>query len=208
MSSNVSLTPTSLIMRPDLCFYCRDQATRDVHTHIRLYGIRTCDNHAAAANRDCKAYLHEMGKVTIRDAFHNMAIKVLLDILTNEVYIVRTNGALDNCWTLNNKELIEPLPLSRIGEDWCVPMIRQGHVTKNVAIKSFLRQEVKEANMESVPADMETIVADALKALTDGIYIAEYNEHKYLGTPGAVQETSGVKTVWVGDHEVRVYDVA
>ena len=208
MSSIVSLTPTSLIMRPDVCFYCRDQATRDVHTHIYLYGIRSCDDHAAAAIRDCKAYLHEVGKVTIHEAFNNPVLKALLNILTTEVHILRTNGTLDNCWTLNNKVLIEPPPLSRIGEDWCVPLIRQGHITKNVMIKSFLHPEIKAANLASFPVEMDTIVTNALKVLNNGLYIAEYNEHKQLGSPVTVQETPGVKKVWAGDQEVRVYDVA
>ena len=208
MSSIVSLIPTSLIMRPDACFYCQNAATHDVQTHIYLYGIRSCEVHLAAAIRDCKAYLHEIGKVTIHEAFNNPVLKALLNILTTEVHILRTNGTLDNCWTLNNKDLIEPPPLSRIGEDWCVPMIRQGHITKNVMIKSFLHPEIKTANMSSVPADMDTIVTNALKVLNNGLYIAEYNEHKQLGAPGTVQETPGVKKVWAGDQEVRVYDVA
>lgn len=195
-------------MRPDVCFYCHNQATQDVHTHIYLYGIRSCDNHTAAANRDCKAYLHEVGKLTIHDAFNNPALKALLNILTTEVHILRTNGTLDNCWTLNNKDLIEPPPLSRISGDWCVPLIRQGHITKNVAIKSFLQAEVKAANVASFPEDLEDIVTNALNTLNNGLYIAEYNEHKQLGTPGTVQETPGVKKVWAGDQEVRVYDVA
>ena len=53
-----------------------------------------------------------------------------------------------------------------------------------------------------------TVVTNALKVLNDGLYITEYNEHKQLGTPGTVQETPGVKKVWAGDQEVRVYDVA
>jgi len=199
-----SLVPTSLVMRPDVCFYCQEEPTCDIHTHMRTFGIRSCNIHKTYAKRDCNAYLHSIGKVTLYDAEQNAAIMPFLALLENEVYILRTNGNLDDCWTLNKHDIYEPLPLTCLNGEWVVPMIRKGHITKNVEIKSFLSPVVKSANKDRMPDDLEDRITNALKALDDGLYITDFNAHNLLGEPGSVQETSGITSVWAPNGEVRV----
>ncbi len=201
-----SIEPTSLVMRYNRCFYCKADSTGD-YGESHIFGIRHCAAHATAARRDYGAFLHKIDKVALYDAYNNAQLHPLLTFLeTTDMNIRRTNGIIENNWHLRQPNYADFVRICKIGEDWCVPMIHNSHITKNVPLVHFLETTILVANANILPENFTQMVANALMVLEAGIYRSFYMEAASLNPPSPIEETCGVVIYDTEVGQVRVFE--
>jgi len=201
-----SVEPTSLIMRDNRCAYCNNESVSD-YGEIYLFGISHCHEHVLAARRDYNAYLHKNNHVTLYDAFTNIHLRPLLTFLeNNDVHVSRTNGIIENNWRLRKANFADFIRISKINNMWCVPMIHNNHITKNVPIISFLNPEILISNAAVFPLNFVQMIQDALTILDAGIYINFYQEYAILNNGPIPIEPCGVVVYNTPVGPVRVFE--
>ena len=187
-----TIEPTSLVMRYNRCFYCSADSTGD-YGESHIFGIRHCAAHATAARRDYGAFLHTIDKVALHDAYNNAQLNPLLIFLeTTDMNIRRTNGTIENNWRLRQPNYADFIRICKIGDEWCVPMIHNNHITKNVPLVHFIEPTILAANANNLPENFTQMIRDALKILEAGIYHSFYMEAKFLNPASPIEETCGV----------------
>lgn len=203
---SLSVEPTSLVMRYNRCFYCNNDSTGD-YGEMYLFGIRYCDNHIYSARRDYSAFLHKIDKVAIYDAFNNAQLRPCLTCLEmTDMNIRRTNGMIENQWHLRRHNYDEFVRICKIADEWCVPMIHNNHITKNVPLTHFLETDILAANANVLPMNFVQMVNDALAALKAGIYRTFYEETASLNLAPQLEETGGVVVYDTAAGPVRVLE--
>lgn len=204
------LQPCSLVMRKSACFYCGAEYKGDYRIQWTV-GIRYCAEHKSWATRDCRAYMHENKVVKVKDALEDPRLFALLEYFLNNVHILRTSGAIDSGWKLNQGTVCDPTYIACVQDKWSIPMtVPTGDIHKNVYMPAFLHPTVIGAN-PGFPPDIADRITSAITILTEGFYKADYVQHLQLLSPGSAttveelpevglfQTADGQKVrVWVG----------
>jgi len=202
-----TLIPTSLVMRQCVCFYCGAEDSGAVLVDWR-FGMKVCEIHRPNAERDCRAYLHGQNFVRIEDAKAFPPLKKFLDILVAHplLRVERTNGSIENDWSLRMGNYIEPAFFSK-SDRWGVPMYcKRINMNKTVPIINFLRPELIIGML--LPADWSAIVEDVIDCLENGVYKADAEAYDYARNHDEsekIVETEGVATVIYEGRLERVY---
>lgn len=203
---SLSIEPTSLVMRYNRCFYCNNDSTGD-YGEMYLFGIRYCDNHIHSARRDYSAFLHKMDKVALFDAYRNAQLRPLLLCLEDtDVHVRRTSGIIENNWRFRQANTIDFIRISKINYTWCMPMIHNNKITKNIPLTHFLEADILAANAAVLPDNFAQMVHDALAVLEAGIYRSFYEEATSLHPAIPVEETCGVIMYDTAAGPVRVFE--
>jgi len=188
-----ALYPTSLNMRPCVCFYCSADYENDERTLGEAFGIRYCAEHKATAKRDSNAYLHEVGHVKTGDALAHAVLGPLLEHLKTPTTIRRSNGTWDGGWEL---ECGFSTTLKREGGVWHIPMKNEEKgITKGVALPTFCDEAFVVHNPHLSPLDF----AAAKAVLDEGVYAA------WCSPPSHVPETSNIHTLCINGSVARVF---
>ena len=161
------LEPASLCMRFSRCQYCGSDDYNDMSIS-HMIGIRYCPDHSEWAKRDCKAYLHKLNLVDVKDALNIPILKDLMQVLMSPTDVIRSNGNRDNDWKLLiTHHLEETAFIKMVHGNWSVPMIKESNdLQKVVAINNL--------------PGLNPILAKAvIEVLENGIYKDYYNLHKF-----------------------------
>jgi hypothetical protein len=180
-------TPVSLVMRTNECFYCPEDGVRQVLI-VDNFGLLCCKAHESAAERDCNAYLHTIGRVRFQDAAE--ALKPFFDALPSTFPTVRKSGAIDPGWSvIGGREEF----LIRDNGEWYLRLEKRGsNLSRCASLRSFL-----DAGVPGVTVDL---VESAIAALNTGLYAADVAAQKGLHLE-RVKEAAGVhKAVYDGVH--------
>jgi len=192
-----TLVPRNLRMTTITCFYCGAPDTQFQETE-RLFGLKHCAIHKAAAIRDCKAYLHTSKAVTMKDAFAHPIVGQLMTLVKELVGfpVLRSSGVYQDGWTLNTNQFAYNTNLV-CTDEWMIPVINLKEDTiKHIPISSFKMTH---------PEFTETIDA-AVFCLIDGIYTREYEEvQSLLEMPEEYPEISGIETIEFQGGTARIF---
>jgi len=133
-----------------------------------MIGIRYCPDHSEWAKRDCKAYLHSLNLVDIKDAMDTPILKDLMQILMLPTDIIRSNGDHDSHWKLYITNCFEETAFIKVvNGNWYVPMVKESiQMQKTVAINKL-------------PGLDPILIKSSLEVLENGIYKDYYNLHKF-----------------------------
>lgn len=200
-----ALEPRRLVMTTSHCFYCDkyDEDNMDWYLVDILFGIKCCKEHKILAERDCKAYMHLNKMVHMNNALENPQIKKFIEYLGNDIQIKRTNGSIDNGWTIKKSDFDSIASLSVYKDKgWSVTMekVINGDLTnKRVTFSSLLDPELK----YSKDNEFTMLYHSAMSELDHGLYI----EH-YLTQPKTQEFLDGdyITTIEVDGKKVRVYN--
>ena len=191
-----TMYPTSLVMRPSVCFYCGKNSENDERTLGESFGIRYCTEHKATAKRDSDAYLHEQGYVKTSDALAHAVLGPLLEHLKTPTTIRRSNGTWDGGWELEHGFLCENASLKRENGVWHIPMKnKERGIMKGASLPSFCDEAFAVHNPHLPPLDF----AAAKAALDEGVYAA------WSSPPSHVPETQNVHTICVNGNLIRAF---
>jgi hypothetical protein len=159
--------PYSLSMRRSECAYCKVYAAHHA-TIVHLFGIICCAEHLPLARRDCNAWLHRARQVRLSDAREHPALRHFFQALPATFSAVRSNGDVDPGWFL--PESTDRLLCLNSAGAWSVPIQKlvgggDDRIERGAAFSSFL--------VAGVPGITPELVADAVAALSDGLYKAD-----------------------------------
>jgi hypothetical protein len=194
-----ALIPASLCMRVCACFYCGSSTNyQDVNIEY-LYGIRTCPDHKAWAERDCRAHCHRLKTVPLAWIADSPKLAPILEQFKNRTISVRrSSGDLDSGWTLGSTSRYESDYIQKCKDVWALPLVNiDKEVQKKVSIQDILREN---------PELNATVFEEAIVALEDGIYKAEFDAHTLAAGSGnttELPEEPCVGMVWYQDRFVR-----
>ena len=203
-----TLIPTSLVMRRCECFYCGAEDTGAVLVDWR-FGMKVCGLHRPNAERDCRAYLHRQNFVRIEDAMKIPALKKFLDVLAvhPQLVVERTNGTMDDDWSLRIGSPMEPASFSKNEERWGVPLYNKRlNLNKTVPIINFLRLDIN--GRMTLPADWHAIIEGVIDTLKEGIYKADAEAYDYARNHDdseIITETAGVAGIIYEGREERIF---
>ena len=129
--------------------------------------------------------MHENKVVKVKDALEDPRLSELLQYFLKDVHVLRTNGALDGGWKLNQGTVCDPTYLACVQDKWSIPMtVPTCDIHKNVYMPAFLNPAVIAAN-PGFPDDITDRITSAITILTEGFYKADYIQHLQLLSPGA-----------------------
>ena len=207
---NACLNPRSLVMTRCECFYCF--ACPDTHT-VQIeynFGIKACDNHHAAAIRDCNAFQHRMGIINMSKAIKHPKLKPFFDCLPAYIPVKRSSGLIENDWTLNPGVFpnTEYLAFCKIRNAWTLPVMKEsGDICKKILLSDFLESEI----LAKLPADFNAKFNDFVAILDNGLY-AEDNAiyEQIMNDPNLadVPDIPEIQTVLLNGVAVRVLTLA
>jgi len=203
-----TLEPTSLIMRPCACFYCGAEDKCVVLIEYS-FGIKVCHAHKPRAERDCRAYLHRHGLVRLKDTMEHSEIRRFLDILKAHPFVLveRTNGTIEDDWSLREGNHFEPAFFSRTEDRWGVPLYNKRlNLNKTVPIINFLRSDIN--GKMTIPVDWQSIIEGVLDILNEGVYKADVEAYDYARNHDeseTITETPGVATIIYEGREERIF---
>jgi hypothetical protein len=208
------LVPRSLVMTTVNCFYCGHSESRFIQIN-HLFGLKACEHHVLAAQRDCKAYMHEQKMVLFRDADRHPVLSRLLTVLRElpSFPVMRSSGEVQPGWIFQIDTFGDENCIASHDGEWKVPvrLPNPDHdstkdLQKFTPIANFLLPCINE-QIQGLPHDFHTLVNEALFCLIDGVYMKEYEEVKvikFLSCQDEIPETDGVYPVQLGDSVVRV----
>jgi hypothetical protein len=171
--------------------------------------MKVCEIHRANAERDCRAYLYRQNFVRIEDAIEIPALKTFLDVLAAHPQLVveRTNGTMDDDWSLRIGSPMEPAFFSKNEERWGVPMYcKRINQNKTVPIINFLRPEISIGMV--LPANWSTIIEGVIDVLKEGVYKAEAEAYDYARNHDdseIITETAGVAGIIYEGSTERIF---
>ena len=203
-----TLEPTSLIMRACACFYCGAEDKCVVLIEYS-FGMKVCRAHKPLAERDCRAYLHRHGLVHLKESTRNTELGRFLDILKAHpsLLVERTNGTIEDDWSLREGNHFEPAFFSRTEDRWGVPLYcKRINMNKTVPIINFLRPDIN--NRMTLPADWQSIIEGVLDILNEGVYKADAEAYDYSRNHDeseTITETPGVATIIYEGREERIF---
>lgn len=208
------LVPKSLVMTTVACFYCGHPESRSIQIRY-LFGLKACEHHVAAAQRDCKAYMHEQKMVRFRDADRHPVLSRLLTVLRElqSFPVMRSSGEVQPGWIFQTDTFGDDDCIASDAGEWKVPvrLPNPGHdsttdLQKFTPIANFLIPQINE-QIQGLPHDFENLVRESLFCLIDGVYTKEYEEVKvikFLNCQDQVPETDGVYPIHYGDSVGRI----
>jgi hypothetical protein len=164
----VRVIPKNLCMRKMVCEYCdmKLETVKDI-VILRLFGIRTCDEHVKCGIRDVEAYLHENNYVNINTVSLDHELSPFIDMIAKPDFTFSEsfNGIHEKGWKL----LVDPTEFTYIikrNMQWCIPAYLP---SKGDQMYMSL------INLINGDPTSNTIVDNAIKTLEKGIYIDSYN---------------------------------
>ena len=165
-----ALVPGSLRMRVCACFYCGASENYNDFSIEYLWGIRACPEHKAWAERDCRAECHRTDTVPLPWVRTIPRLAPLLEQLKDRnLNVRRSSGELQSGWRLAPTSYLDTYHIQKCQDVWTVPLLNaQEELTKRVSIQDILKEN---------PELDATILNDALAALEEGIFAAEFNAH-------------------------------
>ena len=189
MQSSQIQIPIRLVQTPLRCFYCGRFADHHICSGD-LEGIIACEDHIAVARRDCQAFLHQTGKVLLRDAIEHPGLKPFFDalMLLPTFSTVRSSGALDEGWCIpEHLRTGHGRICKNPAGDWAIPIEKEAEgIGRGATFKSFL--------VAGVPGITEELVATAVAALEAGLYRDSAEEQACLeAEAAAVAAVVGVR---------------
>jgi len=181
-----TLTPQRLVMTTSACFYCG--AVQAKWTVIEyLFGLNACSSHAAAALRDCRAYMHEKKMVKFSDAYKHPILGSFLKMLKDVLFpVLRSSGDLQEGWSLNTFDTF----IMHTDGEWMVPVHRvvNGEETFTKYTPIF--------NLKLAGIFDASLIDETVFCLIDGIYTKEYETVQIIRlsgvASGVVPEIAGV----------------
>lgn len=90
------MDPQRLVLLQQSCFYCGDTEDVQCARIHHLFGILHCPEHAAAAEEDCREYMHSQGIVRFSDAQAHLEIGPFLEALGTNIPVLRTSGDVED----------------------------------------------------------------------------------------------------------------
>ena len=102
-----------------------------------LFGIKFCESHEGSAERDIKAYMHHRGLVKMEDAVKHPALSAVFAALSDKFPVKRTNGEIQDGWSLDYGLNVNPTFVKRTNNLWTVPARYGDDLFKNVPIEGF-----------------------------------------------------------------------
>jgi hypothetical protein len=199
------LIPRTLVMTPCICFYC-GAAETGMNLVGYLYGLKTCDKHAALGERDCKAWLHQNKSVRLWDQDAIPELAAFLDHYKGGFPVRRSNGEVQEGWKFQSGSGLEPPLIMNVGGDWYAKCFyyRAGSETEEAI---HIQRGAKLTDFDNT-----VLVRELLRALDQGVYKNDYEEHlrhykeeeetEFPDGPGILEMVIGdrVRRVWVGGH--------
>ena len=180
-----SLKPRRLVMTKMECFYC-GKPPKGTKLTEELYGLKHCENHEAAAQRDCNAYLHEYKVVLIKDAYNHEIIGRFLRSIKNGFPVLRSSGEIQSGWKLHELGW-EATAIRYVNTDWCIQCLLRspdGDYTKDilkyVPILNFKMDAIYKSIQHEVPEDFLWLVDQTVLSMIEGVYVKEYEEVQKL----------------------------
>ena len=181
--------PRSLILRAQVCDYCRsnlyigNESTQSNNASVCImhnFGILSCKEHGAWAKRDCKAYLGQRGRIQMADAERVPEIKLFLDTLRQRedgFPVVRSCGDIDHGWQISGWSVERPDHITKTPTgEWSLivkTLDEKRDLVKGVYISEYLRNDIT----CHFPEGFAQTVGNALTALNSGnIYREEMLE--------------------------------
>ena len=171
--ASATLTPRRLVMTTSACFYCGAVQAKWVEIEY-LFGLNACAAHTAAAERDCRAYLHEKKMVKFSDAYKHPILGQFLKMLKGVSFpVLRSSGELQAGWMLNTNPLDRSsfFMHNELDGEWMVPVRREGAAGEEALTKCTPIFNLKMANLFST-----TLIDETVFCLVDGVYTLEYEE--------------------------------
>jgi hypothetical protein len=180
--------PTYMGMAPLICSYCRRPGNH--HTCSGdLEGIISCEDHQSLARRDCQAFLHQTGKVLLRDAMEHPDLKPFFDALPATFSTIRSNGATDEGWSIPDHLVAcnGRICKSPAGE-WALPIEKEAErIGRCASFQSFLTAKV--------PGITSELVAATLSVLDAGVYRAANDEQVCIAAATGVRPDTPEKVL-------------
>ena len=203
--------PRSLILREQVCDYCRvklyvgNESTPSNNASVCImhtFGILCCNEHAAWAKRDCNAYLGRRGRIRMADAETVPAIKGFLDALRERkggFPVVRTYGDIDHGWQISGWSVERPDHICKTPTgEWLLlvkTLDEKRDLVKGVYISEYLRNDIT----CHFPEGFAQTVGNALTALNSGnIYgeeMLEWNELSQEPDNGHIPDPAYIQKV-------------
>jgi hypothetical protein len=136
-------------------------------------------------------------------------IRRFLDILKAHPFVLveRTNGTIEDDWSLREGNHFEPAFFSRTEDRWGVPLYNKRlNLNKTVPIINFLRPDIN--GKMTIPADWQSIIEGVLDILNEGVYKADVEAYDYARNHDeseTITETPGVATIIYEEREERIF---
>ena len=180
------------------CFYCfeKDEESSPNPTMIHYnFGLRHCEKHKAAGERDCRAYMYREGMVRFKDAMKHACFQAFvrhLEELPNGFPVRRSNGELQNGWKLQ-KEItrIDPIFVLKIRGFWAITVEKDMTIQKNIPLTHF---------EGIVPQD---VLDECIKLFASEIYKKDNEEYEAYLNRDVSNEVEDIKGIVNGIYDGR-----
>jgi len=173
--SHCCYNPSNLVLIENKCFYCN--CTKEIETYQVSYnkGILTCNEHKDFCIRDINAYLHKNEIVLIHDINKYLEMKEFINVLGNNIQVIRSNGDIDNNWKIATIINDSPATLGKIKNKWGITLTKDA-IQKNVRFSDFLNEKLKYSQIEN----FSNIVNNLIILLDNGIYKEYFNQQNNM----------------------------
>ncbi len=163
----LSLEPIRLVLVPIKCFYCDHSENVYEWLICNLFGLFHCEEHEAAAKRDCEKFMRINGWVRLIDARNHSVIGPFLTALGNHIPVLRSSGAVDTNWFFANMDDAPAIKYSKSTGAWGFNLTN-GHADKFVPLADFRNPRVAPVVKEEARGMLDAVEA----TLTAGVYKA------------------------------------
>ena len=165
--SQVKLVASPMRMRmfsPE-CQYCGEVDTYYDSVGYE-YAMLSCDKHKHLAQRDAKAWCHEMGYVRFVDAVKD-PLFVESDLLSSPIKVRRSNGMIQDGWSLALPSYTSPCHLTCKDGKW---MMHAQDATLDLR-RGVLVEDLK----LSLPESLHGVVDNFVMKLDFGLYKVDHD---------------------------------
>ncbi len=189
---NTVLSPISLCMTCNACFYCGNDCDKWIQIH-HLFGIKYCSEHETLADRDCKAYMHENKQISFFVSFTIPKLKRFLDLFRYEtpdnkfcvkkVHIKRSGGIIDDNWEISFNNYTTSSWFYKYKGSWVIAVCKiEGTdiISKCINLSDFIDPELMEKNKDVYGIEIGDIINDVIKTLDDEPFREEFNVYQEL----------------------------
>ena len=199
--------PTTLIMRPSLCFYCPQPPTLQCLLGPHE-GILCCAAHLTDAQRDTDAHMARMNMVRLGDAKTDPNLERLLAGLETTFKIRRSSGLIEPGWSLLNDIQLWNYFRKYDGQWYLSAMKIEENGDRNrrqIPLSMFLEPELE------LPGVSAADIFAGIAALDAGFYNEALASQEILATAGAViseqidAPNSGIVSAIINGKECRVF---
>jgi hypothetical protein len=149
----------------------------------RLYGLKCCNDHISAGQRDCNAQLHEDKIIRLDDALNHEIIGRFLRVLKsleNGFPVLRSSGEIQNGWTVHELGW-EGTFIRWHDGDWKLHVLWKSpdgnfnnDILKYIPIIQFKMRDIYERIKDQVPDDFLSLVDQVIFCMIDGIYTKDF----------------------------------